>query len=76
MTQEECRDIEHAGIRKAKAHLEFNLASDVKNNKKSFYRYMNNKNKSRINMSLLLNVTRNLMSVDMYKTEILNVLSP
>lgn len=29
MTQEECRDIEHAGIRKAKAHLEFNLASEV-----------------------------------------------
>ena len=28
------------GIRKAKAQLELNLATDVKNNNKGFYRYV------------------------------------
>jgi len=34
-----CRD----EVRRAKAQLELNLASDAKNNKKGFYRYVNQK---------------------------------
>jgi len=33
------------GVRKAKAQLELNLARDAKNNKKGFYRYVNQKKK-------------------------------
>ncbi|KAK4821003.1 hypothetical protein QYF61_010734 [Mycteria americana] len=36
-----CRD----GVRKAKAQLELNLAGNAKNNKKGFYRYVNQKRK-------------------------------
>ncbi|KAK4806903.1 LOW QUALITY PROTEIN: hypothetical protein QYF61_012624 [Mycteria americana] len=41
-----CRD----GIRKAKAQLELNLARDVKNNKKGFYRYIGQKRKIKENV--------------------------
>ncbi|KAK4815066.1 hypothetical protein QYF61_015350 [Mycteria americana] len=40
-----CRD----GIRKAKAQLEFNLAKDLKNNRKSFYRCVGQKRKMKEN---------------------------
>ncbi len=33
------------GIRKAKAQLELNLARDVKNNKKGFFRYIGQQRK-------------------------------
>ena len=36
-----CRD----EVRRAKARLELNLARDAKNNKKGFYRYVNQKRK-------------------------------
>jgi len=36
-----CRD----GVRRAKAQLELNLARDAKNNKKGFYRSVNQKRK-------------------------------
>lgn len=58
MTQEEyrntvqlCRD----GLRKAKIHLELNLAKDVKGNRKGFYKYTCSKRKTRENMASLLN---------------------
>jgi len=38
-----CRD----ATRKAKAHLELNLAGDVKNNKKGFFNYISSKRKAR-----------------------------
>jgi len=38
-----CRD----AVRKAKVHLELNLARDVKDNKKDFSKYINNKWKTR-----------------------------
>ena len=38
-----CRD----GVRRAKAWLELNLARDAKDNKKDFYRYVNQKGKSK-----------------------------
>jgi len=36
-----CRD----GVTRAKVQLELNLARDAKNNKKGFYRYVNQKRK-------------------------------
>ena len=50
-----------------------NLARDMKSNRKSFYRYISSKKKARINVGLLLNVARNLVSKGMQKAEILNV---
>ena len=37
-TAETCRD----AVRKAKAHLAFSLARDMKSNKKGFYKYSSN----------------------------------
>lgn len=72
MTQEEYRDTVPAcmdGFRKAKAHLKLNLVKDMKGNKKGFYKYIG-KRKTRENMALLLNGTRNLVQKDMEKAEV------
>ena len=74
VTQEEYRDTVPAsmdGFRKAKA-LELNLVKDVKGNKKSFYKYIRSKRKTRENMGLLLNGTRNLVQKDMEEAEVVN----
>lgn len=49
-------------VRKAKAHVELNLASKVKSNKKGFYGYTSSKKKTRENVDLLLNGARNLVT--------------
>jgi len=57
-TWEEHRNVVRAcgdAMRKAKAHLEFNLAGDVKDNKKGFFKYISSKQKTRENMGPLLN---------------------
>jgi len=41
--------------RKAKVRLELNMARDVKDNKKSFFKYISSKKNSRDNVGLLLN---------------------
>jgi len=41
--------------RKSKAHLELNLARDVKDNKKGFFKYIISKQKTRDNVGPLLN---------------------
>jgi len=46
-----CRD----AMRKAKVHLELNLARDVKDNKKGFFTYISRKQKTRENVGLLMN---------------------
>jgi len=46
-----CRD----AMRKAKVHLELNLSRDVKDNKKSFFKYISSKRKTRDNVGPLLN---------------------
>ena len=46
-----CRD----ATRKVKFHLELNLASDVKDNKKSFFKHISSKWKTRENVGPLLN---------------------
>ncbi|KFQ55458.1 hypothetical protein N334_10646, partial [Pelecanus crispus] len=63
-----CRE----GVRKAKARLELNVARDVKNNKKGFYRYVNQKRKAKENILPLMNKNGDLVSTDEEKAEVLN----
>jgi len=58
-------------MRKAKAHLELNLARDVRNNK-GFYNYISSKRKTRDNVGLLLNEAGVLVTEDAEKAELLN----
>ncbi|GAB0189119.1 mitochondrial enolase superfamily member 1 [Grus japonensis] len=58
--------------RKAKALEELNLDRDVKENKKSFYTYVSDKRRMRENVGPLRNETRNLVTQDMEKAEVLN----
>ena len=46
-------------IRKAKAQLELNLATKVKENNKYFYKYINSKRRARENLHLLLGAEGN-----------------
>jgi len=63
-----CRD----ATRKAKAHLELNLARDVKDNKKGFFNYISSKRKTRDNVGPLLNEAGVLVTEDAEKAELLN----
>ncbi|GAB0206869.1 mitochondrial enolase superfamily member 1 [Grus japonensis] len=59
-------------VRKGKAQMELNLARDVKDNKKGFYKYISDKRKARENVGLLLNGAGALVTQDMEKSEVLN----
>ncbi|RMC08902.1 hypothetical protein DUI87_13896 [Hirundo rustica rustica] len=59
-------------IREAKAQFELNLATSVKNNKKSFYKYINDKRKGITNLGSLLDEAGNLVTKDEEKAEMLN----
>ena len=63
-----CRD----ATRKAKVHLEVNLARDVKDNKKSYFKYISSKRKTRNNVGPLLNEVSDLMTENIEKAELLN----
>jgi len=52
------------GVRKAKAQLELNLARDVKNNKKGFYRYVSWKKTVKESVPPLMSETGELATVD------------
>ncbi|KAK4815416.1 hypothetical protein QYF61_001404 [Mycteria americana] len=58
-------------IRKAKAQLELNLATVVRDNKKCFYKYNNNK-RAKENLPPLLDVGGNVATKDEEKAEVLN----
>ncbi|XP_054034985.1 uncharacterized protein LOC128899525, partial [Dryobates pubescens] len=58
--------------REAKAYLELKLASDVKDNKKSFYKYINSKRKGRDNLHSLVDMEGNVVTQDEEKAEVLN----
>ncbi|KFQ63779.1 hypothetical protein N334_06073, partial [Pelecanus crispus] len=60
------------GVGKAKAQLELNLARDVKNNRKGFYRYVSQKRKAKESIPPLMNKNANLVSTDKEKAEVLN----
>ncbi|GAB0203064.1 mitochondrial enolase superfamily member 1 [Grus japonensis] len=59
-------------VRKAKALIEISLARDVKDKKKSFYRYVSDKRRTRENVGPLWNETGNLVTQDMEKAEVFN----
>ncbi|GAB0207924.1 hypothetical protein GRJ2_003258100 [Grus japonensis] len=59
-------------VRKAKALTEISLARDVKGNKKSFYRYVSDKRRTRENVGPLRNEMGDLVTQDMEKAEVLN----
>ena len=63
-----CRD----RIRKAKALVELNLARDVKDNKKGFYRYIGRRRQAKESVSPLMKGDGELASSDIEKTEVLN----
>ncbi|PKU41029.1 rna-directed dna polymerase from mobile element jockey-like [Limosa lapponica baueri] len=58
--------------RKAKTSLELNLTSDVKVNKKGFFKYIGGKKKTRENVGPLLNETGDMVTEDAEKAELLN----
>ncbi|GAB0209770.1 mitochondrial enolase superfamily member 1 [Grus japonensis] len=75
VTWEEYRETVRAAreqVRKAKALIELNLARDVKDNKKSFYRYVSEKRRTRENVGPLQNEMGDLVTQDMEKAEVLN----
>ncbi|GAB0206541.1 mitochondrial enolase superfamily member 1 [Grus japonensis] len=59
-------------VRKAKALIEISLARDDKDNKKSFYRYVSDKRRTRENVGPLRNETGDLVPQDMEKAEVLS----
>ncbi|CAM4545620.1 unnamed protein product [Lepidochelys olivacea] len=75
MTRDEYKNIAWAcrsEIRKAKSHLELQLARDVKSNKKGFFRYVSNKKKVKESVGPLLNEGGNLVTEDVEKANVLN----
>ncbi|KAJ7417412.1 hypothetical protein BTVI_32962 [Pitangus sulphuratus] len=56
---------------RTKAHLELNLAKDVKDNKKGIFKNINHKRKTRNNVGLLLNGRGTLVTEDTEKPELL-----
>ena len=60
-------------VRKAKAQLELRLAIAVKENKKSFYKYINDKRRTKDNFHPLLDAAGNVTTEDKEKAEVLNV---
>ncbi|KFU87202.1 Talin-1, partial [Chaetura pelagica] len=63
-----CRE----AIRKAKASLELNLASQVKDNRKGFFKYIASKTSNRGNIGPLRNEVGALVTEDIKKAEVLN----
>jgi len=59
-------------IRKAKAQLELRLATAVRDNKKCFYKYINNKKRAKESLHPLLDARGNIDNEDEEKTEVLN----
>jgi len=57
---------------KAKAHLELNLARNVKDNRKGIFKYIGRKKKTRDNVGPLLNEVGVLVMEDTEKAELLN----
>ncbi|KAF1484195.1 hypothetical protein FQV17_0002995, partial [Megadyptes antipodes antipodes] len=74
-TQGEYRDLVRScreEMRKAKAQLEHNLAAVVKDNKKSFYKYISDKKRAKENLHPLLDAGGNVVTEDEEKAEVLN----
>ncbi|CAM5076950.1 unnamed protein product [Eretmochelys imbricata] len=75
MTRDEYKNIARgcrSEIRKAKSHLELQLAKDVKSNKKGFFGCVSNKKKVKESVGPLLNEEGNLVTEDVEKANVLN----
>ncbi|KAF1590602.1 UNVERIFIED_CONTAM: hypothetical protein FQV16_0005669, partial [Eudyptes robustus] len=59
-------------IRRAKAQLELNLATAIKDNKKCFYKYISNKRQAKENLHPLLDAGENTVTKAEEKAEVLN----
>ena len=59
-------------VRKAKAPLELRLATAVKESKKSFYKYISGKRRTKDNFHPLLDAVGNVTTEDKEKAEVLN----
>jgi len=73
VTQKEYRNIVRVcgeAMKKAKFHLELNLAKDVKDKKKSCFKYLSSKWKTRENVRLLMNEVGALVMEDTEKAEL------
>ena len=64
--------VEEEEIRRAKAQLELNLATIVRDNKKYFYKYVNNKKKAKENICPLMDTEGNVATEDEEKAEVIN----
>jgi len=74
-TQEYYRDLVtlyREEIRKAKAQLELRLAIVVRDDKKCFYKYINNKKRAKESLHPLLDAGENIANKDEEKAEVLN----
>jgi len=80
-TRQSCRTSSHKirvgirdgeEVRKAKAQLELRLPTEVKENKKSFYKYINGKRRTKENFHPLLDAAGNVTTEDKEKAEVLN----
>ncbi|KAF1461414.1 hypothetical protein FQV21_0009482, partial [Spheniscus demersus] len=74
-TQEDYKDVVRLcreKIRRAKAQLELNLATAVKDNLKSFYKYINNKRRAKENLHPFLGSVGNIVTKAEEKAEVLN----
>ncbi|NXM07615.1 PO22 protein, partial [Tyrannus savana] len=74
-TQEEFRNMVRScrkKIRETKAKLELDLATSVRDNKKSFYRYINNKRRDKEKLHFLLDMGGNIVTKDEDKAEVFN----
>jgi len=63
---------EHAGMQQGRLRSTWNLARDVKNNKKGFFSYISSKRKTREYVGPLLNEVGVLVTEDTDKAELLN----
>jgi len=74
-TQEEYRGLVRScreEITKAKAQLELRLATVVSDNKKYFYKYVNNKKRAKESLHLFLDAAGNIANKDEEKAEVLS----
>ncbi|KAK4807004.1 LOW QUALITY PROTEIN: hypothetical protein QYF61_000333 [Mycteria americana] len=74
-TQEDYKDVVRLcreKIRRAKAQLQLNLATAIKDNKKCFCKYINNKRRAKENLHPLLGAGGNIVTKDKEKAEVLN----
>jgi len=61
-------------IRKAKTQTELSMTTVVRDNKKCFYKYINNKKRAKQSLYPLLDARGNIANKDEEKAEVLNVI--